>query len=164
MENKLRVRDLTISFRTTNGKVQAVRGINVFNFMTMSYEKKGILPFQYRPSFIPENPGCECLSEINGYTARLSYLMRSGNAVIDTALYYPFRTICAGGEEAEKAKAKAAEAKAKAEKARKAAEEIKTDKAEKAAQEAEKEAKEAEKEAEKDEAIAEQTEKEANNK
>lgn len=28
MENKLRVRDLTISFRTTNGKVQAVRGIN----------------------------------------------------------------------------------------------------------------------------------------
>lgn len=83
---------------------QAVRGINIFNFMTMSYEKKGILPFQYRPSFIPENPGCECLSEINGYTARLSYLMRSGNAVIDTALYYPFRTICAGGEEAEKAK------------------------------------------------------------
>ena len=28
MENKLSVRDLTISFRTTNGKVQAVRGIN----------------------------------------------------------------------------------------------------------------------------------------
>ena len=28
MENKLRVRDLTISFRTTSGKVQAVRGIN----------------------------------------------------------------------------------------------------------------------------------------
>ena len=27
-ENKLQVRDLTISFRTTNGKVQAVRGIN----------------------------------------------------------------------------------------------------------------------------------------
>lgn len=28
MENKLHVKDLTISFRTTNGKVQAVRGIN----------------------------------------------------------------------------------------------------------------------------------------
>lgn len=28
MENKLRVNDLTISFRTTNGKVQAVRGIS----------------------------------------------------------------------------------------------------------------------------------------
>ena len=28
MEMKLQVRDLRISFRTTNGKVQAVRGIN----------------------------------------------------------------------------------------------------------------------------------------
>ena len=28
MENKMQVRDLTISFRTSNGKVQAVRGIN----------------------------------------------------------------------------------------------------------------------------------------
>lgn len=28
MEKKLQVRDLTISFRTTDGKVQAVRGIN----------------------------------------------------------------------------------------------------------------------------------------
>ena len=28
MENKLQVRDLKISFRTTNGKVQAVRNIS----------------------------------------------------------------------------------------------------------------------------------------
>lgn len=83
---------------------QAVRGINLFNFMAMSYEREGILPFQFRPNFISANPGFDTLSQINTYTARLCYLMQSGKTICDTALYYPFRTICAGGKQAQDAK------------------------------------------------------------
>ena len=83
---------------------QAVRGINVFNFMTMSYEKDGALPFQYRPNFIIENCGFDALTEINSYTTRLCYLMCSGKARIDAALYYPYRSIGVGGDEGKAAK------------------------------------------------------------
>ena len=83
---------------------QAVRGINVFNFMTMSYEKKGALPFQYRPNFIIENCGFDNLREINSYTSRLCYLMRSGHARINAALYYPYRSISVGGEDGKASK------------------------------------------------------------
>lgn len=76
---------------------QAVRGISLFNFMVMSYGKTGALPFQYRPSFIPENPGMDQLKQINDYTARLSYILQSSKAEITTALFYPQRTICAEG-------------------------------------------------------------------
>lgn len=82
---------------------QAVRGINLFNFMVMSYEKEGPLPFQYRPNFIPEYPGMNMLSEINTYTKKLSYMMHLGKTHINTALYYPVRTIASGGDEAAKA-------------------------------------------------------------
>lgn len=77
---------------------QAVRGISLFNFMVMSYGKENALPLQYRPSYIPENPSMNRLSEINEYTARLSHLLQESRAVIDTALYYPARSICAGGK------------------------------------------------------------------
>lgn len=83
---------------------QAVRGISLFNFMVISYDRKSAMCLQYRPNFIAENPGMDCLGQINDYTARLSYILQSGRAEISTALYYPARTICAGGR-----KGKAAE-------------------------------------------------------
>ena len=77
---------------------QAVRGISLFNFMVISYGRNQVLCFQYRPSFIPENPGMDSLKQINDYTARLSYLLQTGRPEVSTALYYPQRTICAGGD------------------------------------------------------------------
>lgn len=84
---------------------QAVRGISLYNFLAISYTRDGILPYQFRPSFIKENPGTDCLSEINEYIARLSHILQSSHAEIHTALYYPLRTICAGGALCAEAKA-----------------------------------------------------------
>lgn len=77
---------------------QAVRGISLFNFMVVSYDRNSVMCHQYRPNFIPENLGMNSLSEINGYTARLSYILQNSKADIDTALYLPSRTVCAGEE------------------------------------------------------------------
>ena len=77
---------------------QAVRGISLFNFMALSYDRKSAMSLQFRPNFIGENPGMDCLRQINEYTGRLSHLLQESKAEISTALYYPFRTICAGGE------------------------------------------------------------------
>ena len=77
---------------------QAVQGISLFNFMVMSYERKDARCLQYRPNYIGENPGMDCLSQINNYTARLSYILQSSKADIKTALYYPQRTICVDGD------------------------------------------------------------------
>ncbi len=84
---------------------QAVHGISLYNFLAISYTREGILPYQFRPSFIKENPGTDCLTEINEYIARLSHILQSGKADIHTALYYPLRTICAGGALCAEAKA-----------------------------------------------------------
>ncbi len=82
---------------------QAVRGISLYNFAVVSYSREGTLCHQFRPSFIKENPGMDCLSQINEYTARLSYLLQESKAEVHTALYYPQRTICAAGEMGKKA-------------------------------------------------------------
>jgi len=77
---------------------QAIKGISLFNFMSISYDKQ--LPFnlQYRPSFGCENTGMDCLGELNDYTARISYILQNSRAETDTAIYCPYRTICAEGE------------------------------------------------------------------
>lgn len=77
---------------------QAVRGINLFNFMTISNDRETPMRHQFRPNFLGDNVGMDCLRQINDYTARLSYLMQTGKSDIKTALYYPLRSICAGGE------------------------------------------------------------------
>ena len=77
---------------------QAVRGINLFNFMVMSNECETPMRHQVRPNFLGDNVGMDCLRQINDYTARLSYIMQKGKSEVKTALYYPFRSICAGGE------------------------------------------------------------------
>lgn len=77
---------------------QAVRGINLFNFMSISYGRESALPFQFRPNFLPERLGREDLYEINGYTARLSALLQTGTPRVRTALYYPFASIAAGSD------------------------------------------------------------------
>jgi len=77
---------------------QAVMGISLFNFMVISYDRTDARCLQYRPNYIPENPGMDMLSQINNYTARLSCILQNSKADIHTALYYPQRTICGGGE------------------------------------------------------------------
>jgi len=77
---------------------QAVRGISLFNFMAISYDRKTPVSLQFRPNFHCGNPGMDCQKKINQYTARLSYLLQNSKSDISTALYYPFRTICSGGQ------------------------------------------------------------------
>ena len=68
---------------------QAVRGINVFNFLTLPYGKTRCSALMMRPAFCPEKPGFGSLAHINKYYARLAYLLRLGYAEGDTALYHP---------------------------------------------------------------------------
>ena len=68
---------------------QAIRGINVFNFLTLPYGKSRCGALMMRPAFCPEKPGFNNLRHINDYYARLSYLLRLGYAEGDTALYLP---------------------------------------------------------------------------
>ena len=70
---------------------QAVRGINVFNFLTLPYGKERCSALMMRPAFCPEKPGFLNLRHINEYYARLAYLLRLGYPEGDTALYIPSR-------------------------------------------------------------------------
>ena len=76
---------------------QLVRGINIFNIMSMSYGKNGAAPTIMRPSFVAEMPGYDHLAAVNEYTARASYLMQLGESGVQTALYLPNRDIWAAG-------------------------------------------------------------------
>lgn len=82
---------------------QLVRGINVFNFMCMSYTPNGALALVERPEYVEEMPGFFHLRGLNDFTARASWLMQLGRPAARTALYYPARDIWAGGSRAENA-------------------------------------------------------------
>lgn len=83
---------------------QSVRGINLYNFSCISYGKRGVRPLQFRPNFIGENVGTDAVRVVNEYTARLCYILQNADYDIRCALYYPFRTMASGGEEARRAK------------------------------------------------------------
>jgi len=84
---------------------QAVRGVARYNFMSMSYNRTDVRCLQCRPNFIDDNPGMDCLGALNDYTARITYIILNSKADITAALYYPQRSICAGGEYGENAAA-----------------------------------------------------------
>ena len=87
------------------GNYQAVRGINVFNFMTAPYGKTRCLALGGRPAFCSEKPGFTALRHINEYFARLSYLLRLGYAEGDTALYLPSRDMASSADNLDAANA-----------------------------------------------------------
>ena len=76
---------------------QAVRGISIFNFMTISYDRETPMCLQYRPNFIKESPGMDNLGEINEYTGRVSHILQTSRADIRTALYFPCRSVITRG-------------------------------------------------------------------
>lgn len=76
---------------------QAVRGINMFDFMVASYSTKKACALVERPSFAAEKPGFNNLRLINDYTARLCSISSRFKSTGDSALYLPVRDIAAGG-------------------------------------------------------------------
>ncbi len=79
---------------------QAVRGINIFNLMAISYARSGFLMAGEAPFFI-ENHACYGdLAEFNKYLERLSYLGSVGSRETDIALYYPICDFQSGTDSA----------------------------------------------------------------
>lgn len=70
---------------------QAIRGINVFNLMLLSYGKSGFLRAGEQPHFAETHAAFSKLSNFNRYAERLSYLASLGERAADVALYYPIR-------------------------------------------------------------------------
>ena len=68
---------------------QAIRGINVFNMMIVSYSREGYHLAGEQPGFSEKLTGFERLPEFNSYLERLSFLTSLGRRVCRTALYYP---------------------------------------------------------------------------
>ena len=79
---------------------QLARGVNVFNFMCLSYTPKNALALVERPEYVEEMPGFFHLRGLNDFTARASWLMQLGAPAARAALYFPARDIWAGGTRA----------------------------------------------------------------
>ncbi len=77
---------------------QAIRGINAFNvFMVTSSDERNCALVE-RPIFTPAKPGFYNHAHFNKYFSRLSYLLRLGTPVCDTALYHPSADFFANNE------------------------------------------------------------------
>ena len=76
---------------------QFLRGINIINFMNISYGRDKYLAFAERPSFDKAKPGYENLQQLNDFTARMTYLSSLGHSAVETLLYLPTRDFFARG-------------------------------------------------------------------
>ena len=72
---------------------QAVRGVNIFNFMNISMGRHGGYLAQELPAYTEDQIYYRDLPQFNKYLERLSYISSLGDRVCDTALYYPMRDI-----------------------------------------------------------------------
>ena len=70
---------------------QALRGVNLFNFMCAPYGKGGHVTGAMRPCFTAESPRYDALRTFNRYTAKISHLAALGEEEIPQALYMPLR-------------------------------------------------------------------------
>ena len=75
---------------------QLVRGIDLFNFMSMPVTVEKHFAFQMRPHFHPAIPGFSALDSLTGEITRECIFMASGLHAAETALYYPYETILEG--------------------------------------------------------------------
>lgn len=82
---------------------QIIRGINTFNFNSISFCYDGLDRKNARPGFMPSLPTWKHLKLFNTYTARLSYLASLGLPASSCAVYMPHQSFWAGGSEAQKA-------------------------------------------------------------
>ncbi len=82
---------------------QAVRGINIFNFMEIPYMKERHFMAGLRPLLGLKTPGYEGYASLDDYTARLSYAAALGSPLESTALYMPIRDVWSGGDERKRA-------------------------------------------------------------
>ena len=82
---------------------QFARGINIFNFMSVSYGLENAHSLCMRPSFSADKPGFFARADFNKYVARTEVIMQTGRRTADTLLYHPQGDIALGGEAADKA-------------------------------------------------------------
>ena len=75
---------------------QAIRGINIFNYMVINYGRKGFFMTGERPNYGAELQESTDLKAFNEYTERLAYITSLGERMVDLALYYPMCDIWSG--------------------------------------------------------------------
>ncbi|MBQ9880689.1 MAG: hypothetical protein IJM45_09685 [Clostridia bacterium] len=82
---------------------QLVRGINLFNFMTMPSTMADWYAFSERPYFHPDIPGFYALDSLCAEIERGCLFMATGLHAAETALWYPHGDIVSGGKQGEHA-------------------------------------------------------------
>ena len=80
----------------------AVRGVNLFNLMSISYGSRGHVAGGMRPCFSSDMPAYDGLRTFNGYMAYVSYLLSRGTPNINQAVYMPVRSWWSSEDEFQK--------------------------------------------------------------